>query len=100
MSDDMDFGYSLVIRPTGQLVLAIDRGKMGRCEQKGTLEAGADPRTYRIVYTKNTCNPDYGGTPMEIKIRSFTGSDLALVITGDGTERRPTYARDPKSTQQ
>jgi len=100
MSDDMDFGYTLVVRPAGQLVLTIDRGKMGRCEQKGTLAAGADARTYRIVYTKNTCNPDAGGTPMEIKILSFTGSALALLITGDGTERRPTYARDPKSAQQ
>ena len=97
--DDMDRGYNLVIDPAGKLVLTIDRGKMGRCEQKGTLEVGANPRTYRIVYTKNTCNPDYGGTPLEIKITSFTGAQLALVITGDGAERRPVYARDPKSVQ-
>jgi len=100
MSDEMDFGYALVIAPTGQLVLTIDRGKMGRCEQKGMLEAGADPRTYRIAYTKNTCNPEVGGTPLEIKILSLTDSELALLITGDGTERRPTYTRDPKSAKQ
>jgi len=97
--DDMDRGYRLVIDQTGKLVLTIDRGKMGRCEQKGTLEAGADPRSYRIVYTKNTCDPQYGGSPLEIKIASFTGGALALVITGDGAERRPVYTRDPNSAQ-
>jgi hypothetical protein len=97
--DDMDRGYRLVIDQTGKLVLTIDRGKMGRCEQKGTLETGADPRSYRIVYTKNTCDPQYGGTPLEIKIASFTGAALALVITGDGAERRPVYTRDPNSVQ-
>ena len=97
--DDMDRGYNLVIDPTGKLVLTIDRGKMGRCEQKGTLEKGVDVRTYRIAYTKNTCDPQYGGTPLEIKIASFTGAALALVITGDGAERRPVYTRSPTSAQ-
>ena len=98
--DDMDRGYTLVIDLAGKLVLTIDRGKMGRCEQKGTLEKGADPRSYRIAYTKDTCNPPAAGpTPLAIKIVSFTGGALALVITGDGTERRPVYTRDPKSAQ-
>ncbi|MBA3458121.1 MAG: hypothetical protein H0T42_33885 [Deltaproteobacteria bacterium] len=97
--DELDRGYTLVIDPAGALLLTIDRGKMGKCEQKGTLVTDGNPRWYRIVYTKNTCNPDYGGTPLEIKIASFTGTELALVITGDGAERRPVYTRDPKSAE-
>jgi hypothetical protein len=98
--DDMDRGYNLVIDPTGKLVLTIDRGKMGRCEQKGTLEQGADARTYRLAYTKDTCNPPAAApVPLDLKIASFTGAALALVITGDGAERRPVYTRDPKSAQ-
>jgi hypothetical protein len=99
MSDDLDWGYTLAIQPGGQLLLTIDRGKMGRCEQKGTLEPGADPRSYKIAYTKNTCSPEYGGTPLEIRVASFTGSALSLVMSGHGAERHPTYARDPKSVQ-
>jgi len=97
---ELDWGYNLAIDPQGRYLLTIDRGKMGKCEQKGVLAAGADPRSYSLVFTKNTCDPEAGGRTLAIKVASYTGTTLALVVTGDGVERRPTYTRDPKSAQQ
>lgn len=96
-ADDLDWGYTLQVEPDGKLLLTIDRGKMGRCEQKGTLQPGANPRTYQIVYAKDTCNPDYGGTPLTLEIASFTGTVLTVAVTGAGKHTTRTYQRDPKS---
>ncbi len=96
---ELDWGYTLVIDPQGRYLLTIDRGKMGRCEKKGVLAQGADPRSYSLAFTKNTCEQVPTAT-LTIKIESFTGTELALVVTGDGTERRPIYKRDPKLAQQ
>lgn len=96
-ADDLDWGYLLRIEGDGALLLTIDRGKMGRCEQRGVLQPGADARTYQLTYAKNTCNPDAGGTPLAVEVASFTGGALSLAITGDGTVQRRTYQRDPKS---
>jgi len=96
---ELDWGYTLVIDPQGRYLLAIDRGKMGKCEKKGVLAQTSDPRNYSLVFTKNTC--DQTATPaLAIKVESFTGDELALLVTGDGTERRPIYKRDPKLVQQ
>lgn len=97
---ELDWGYNLVIDAQGRYLLTIDRGKMGKCEQKGVLAQTADPKNYSIVFTKNTCDPERGGVTLAIKIESFTGSELALVVTGDGSERRPVYRRDPKLVQE
>ena len=88
MSDDMDFGYSLVIRPTGQLVLAIDRGKMGRCEQKGTMKPSS-PRVFQVTYTRGECNPQAVNIPLDMSVASFTGTSLTVVV---GDQKR-TYTR-------
>jgi hypothetical protein len=95
--DDMDFGYSLEIGADGAFLLAIDRGKLGRCEQKGTLAAGTDARSYKIAFAKNTCDPEYAGGTIDIAIASFTGSALVVVTTFAGSALRRTYGRDPKS---
>jgi len=95
--DDMDFGYSLEVGADGAFVLVMDRGKLGRCEQKGTLAVGSDPRSYKIAYAKDTCDREYGGGTIDIAIASFTGGELVVVTTFAGTAQRRTYARAPES---
>lgn len=97
---ELDWGYNLVLDAQGRYHLTIDRGKMGKCEKKGMLAQTADTKNYSLTFSKNTCEPGVAGVTLTIRIESFTGSELALVVTGDGTERRPVYRRDPKSVQQ
>ncbi|MFN0247195.1 MAG: hypothetical protein ACKV2T_09805 [Kofleriaceae bacterium] len=93
--DDMDFGYVLEVGVGGAFRIAMDRGKLGRCEQKGTLVSGDDPRSYKIAYEKNTCDPDYAGGTIDIAIASFTRDALVVVTTFAGTSLRRTYTRLP-----
>jgi hypothetical protein len=90
-SDDMDWGYRMTIEPGGVIDIWIDRGKLGRCEQKGTIEPAGDSRVFRITYTRGECNPQVVGIPITMSIGSFTGDTLTVVV---GDQRR-TYARAP-----
>lgn len=94
--DDLDFGYSLQVSADGGYLLVVDRGKMGRCEQKGALVGTADPRRYQIAFVKDTCDPEYTGGTIEIAVASFTADELVLVTTFAGTPLRRTYARAPE----
>jgi hypothetical protein len=100
-SDDSDWGYRLTIDKAGALAQVVDRGKMGRCEQKGTLVVDeATPKQFQITYDKNECNRDYNGAALQIKVASFTGEMLTLVVTGYGSEERHVYKRAPAPAAQ
>jgi hypothetical protein len=90
-SDEMDWGYKMTISPPSTIDVWIDRGKMGRCEQKGTLEA-TSPRVFRVVYTRGECNPQAVNVPIDMSVASFTGQNLTIVV---GDQKR-TYARAPQ----
>jgi len=92
-SDELDWAYKLSVEPTGAIALVIDRNKMGICEQKGTLAAGSEPKSFQLTYERNECNRDYAGAVLQMKIASFTGDALTVVITGYGSEERRTYTR-------
>ena len=82
----MDFGYTLTLSPDGGFDQFIDRNRMGKCEQKGTL-AGAQG-AFKLAYSRDDCrdNPLNGPPPeVAVKIESFTGDALTLAI---GTNRR------------
>ena len=87
-NDDMDFGYSMTIDDKGGIDVWIDRGKLGRCEQKGTIEP-AQSRTFRVVYKVGECNPQAVGIPIVMKVASFTGANLTVVVG----EQTRTYQR-------
>ncbi|HEY5924226.1 MAG TPA: hypothetical protein VIV11_21260 [Kofleriaceae bacterium] len=89
-SDDMDWGYSMTIEPSGVIEVWIDRGKAGRCEEKGTLEP-AGSRTFKLTYTRGECNPQAVNVPMDLKIGSFTGNTLTIVVANETR----TYERAP-----
>lgn len=89
-SDDMDVGYSMTIDDKGGIDVWIDRGKMGRCEQKGSI-AAAQNRTFRVVYKIADCVPQSAGVPLDMKVPSFTGESLTVVV---GDQSR-TYQRAP-----
>ncbi len=82
----MDFGYTLTLGRDGSFDQWIDRNRMGKCEQTGTL-TGAQG-AFRLVYARDDCrdNPLNGPPPaIDVKIESFTGDALTLAI---GANRR------------
>ena len=87
-SDDLDWGYSMTIAPTGEIDVWIDRGKMGRCEQKGTIVAQGN-RTFRVTYSRGECNPRAVNTPLALMVTSFTGEALTVVVA----DQSRTYQR-------
>lgn len=90
-SDDLDWGYSMTIEPSGVIDVWIDRGKAGRCEQRGTIEPARASRTFRVIYRRGECDPEAVGVPLELTVRSFTGDVLAIVVAGQAR----TYQRAP-----
>ncbi|HUS29291.1 MAG TPA: hypothetical protein VMZ53_12320 [Kofleriaceae bacterium] len=78
-SDDMDWSYEMTIDTKGGIDVWIDRGKMGRCEQKGTIVALAD-RLVRVIYTRGECNPQAVKVPIDMKVTSFTGQSLTVEV--------------------
>jgi hypothetical protein len=90
-SDDMDWGYKMTITAPSTIDVWIDRGKMGRCEQKGTLKPSS-PRVFQVTYTRGECNPQAVNVPIDMSIASFTGSSLTVVV---GDQKR-VYTRAPQ----
>jgi hypothetical protein len=94
--DEMDRGYRMTIGKDNTFDLVIDRGKVGNCEQKGTLSPGAAPKEFTLQYEKNECNRDYTGAGIQLKVASFTGDTLAVVMVGYGVEERHAFKRAPR----
>ena len=90
-SDDMDWGYKMTITAPSTIDVWIDRGKMGRCEQKGTLKASS-PRVFQVTYTVGECNRQAVNIPIDMSIASFTGTSLTVVV---GDQKR-VYTRAPQ----
>jgi hypothetical protein len=78
-SDEMDWSYDMTIDTQGEIDVWIDRGKMGRCEQKGTIIALSD-RLVRIIYTRGECNPQAVRVPIDMRVTSFTGESLTVEV--------------------
>jgi hypothetical protein len=87
-NDEMDWGYAMTIDGNGVIDVWIDRGKMGRCEQKGTIAAQAS-RVFRVTYTKGECNPQAVNVPIDMKVTSFTGESLTVSVA----DQSRTYQR-------
>ena len=92
-SNEVDWGFFLTIDKQGLMDLVIDRGKMGRCEQRGTLAAGADKQTFAIVYQRNECDRPHTGQTLSVHVESFTGDQLVLGIKGDGVDEHRRFTR-------
>lgn len=89
-SDAMDNSYSMTIEATGVIDVWIDRGKTGRCQQKGTI-APAGTRKFKVTYTRGECNPQAVNIPIELTVTSFTGDALTIAVAGEPR----TYQRAP-----
>ena len=94
-SDEMDWSYDMTITAKGDIDVWIDRGKMGRCEQKGTIVALAD-KMVRMIYTKGECNPQAVRVPIDMHVTSFTGDSLTVEVVGQS--RTYSRASDDKAT--
>lgn len=79
-SDDLDFTYMLAITPDGTLDLWIDRNKLGRCEEKGTLVPAGQAGTFALTYRVNDCHRAAVGKTQQVVVESFTGDALRIGI--------------------
>jgi hypothetical protein len=94
-SDEMDWSYEMTIDAKGGIDVWIDRGKMGRCEQKGTIIALSD-RLVRVIYTRGECNPQAVKVPVDMRVTSFTGQSLTVEVANQA--RTYQRASDDKPT--
>jgi hypothetical protein len=93
--DDMSWSYALTIKPDGNFVGKIDRGKLPRCDREGTL-APEGGRKFKLAMRKNTCEQaKVNAGVAEVEVASYTGNVLTIVVTTDGVEDRRTYTRRP-----
>jgi hypothetical protein len=99
-NDDLDWGYRLQIVADGRLVLHVDRGKLGPCDQAGRLVQGDGPSTFVLTLTKDSCSKTGPtGGQLAVGVKSYTGQQLTLAYAvGENTVQR-TYQRDPQSVQ-
>jgi hypothetical protein len=91
--NEVDWGFFLTIDADGKLDLVIDRGKMGRCEQRGMLVAGADAKTFSITFDRNECDRAHAGEKLALTVESFTGDEILIAVKGDGVDERRRYQR-------
>jgi len=80
-SDELDFTYTLTIGADGAYEQWIDRNRIGRCRQKGTL-AGTG-KALQLTYQIDDCKRDDIGTTQPLAIESFTGDALTIAIAGE-----------------
>nr|HEX4318599.1 hypothetical protein [Kofleriaceae bacterium] len=93
--DDMGWFYTLTIDASGKLVQYVERDKLGRCEQKGTLAKGDSPTHYTLALAHDTCKELADAPSGPLAIDSFTGT--ALTLTVGATQR--VYRRDPNAVK-
>jgi hypothetical protein len=92
-NNEMDELYDMTIDAKGGIDVWIDRGKLGRCEQKGTIVALAD-RLVRVIYTRGECNPQAVRVPIDMRVTSYTGESLTVEVANQPR----TYQRAVEST--
>jgi hypothetical protein len=89
--DDIGWFYTLTIDAKGGFVQYVERDKLGRCEQKGTLTQTDSPKHYTLALAKDTCKELADAPSGPLAIDSFTGGALELTV---GAAHRA-YHRDP-----
>ena len=96
-SDDLDWFYALSLRADGDLELAIDRGKLGRCVTHATLVQAAAAPSFELSVVVDECHRDRAAGPLHAVFPSFTGKTLTLELTDAGMTSRHTFSRAPES---
>jgi len=96
--------FRLTIGADGSITTVIfDRARATSCKQAG--RAGRTPTgSYHVVWSTDGCYgiPARGGpSEIDVKVTSFTGARLVLVVTGDGVVEHHVYTRapEPSATQ-
>jgi len=94
-NDDMDWLYRLTIVPDGRFVMSVERGKLGSCEQRGTVAHYGEGASFLLTLTKDSCSKGEGGQ-LPFTIPSFTGDAMTLAYKVGTTKTKRFYTRDPK----
>ena len=98
-SDDLDWGYVLMIRGDGDFDLNLDRGKLGPCRQHATLLRGSTAPKFELEVDIDDCHRDRAAGSLFVTFPSFTGTTLTVEeLDGDYHERR-TYTRAKHACQ-
>lgn len=98
-NDDLDWLYRLSILPGGRFVMKVDRGKMGPCEQRGTIAHYGEGASFMLTLTWDTCSHSDGGN-LPFTIPSFTGDAMTLAYKVGTAKTKRFYTRDPKVPRQ
>lgn len=94
-NDDMDWLYRLRISPDGRFAMGVERGKLGNCEQRGTIAQYGEGASFMLTITRDTCSDSEGGS-LPFTIPSFTGDKMTLAYKVGTTKTKRFYSRDPK----
>ena len=95
-NDDMDWLYRLTIVPDGRFVMSVERGKMGPCEQRGTVAHYGEGASFMLTLTRDSCSKGEGGQ-LPFTIPSFTGDAMTLAYKVGTAKTKRFYTRDPKA---
>ena len=90
--DDLDFGYVLQLGP-GDLLLTVNRGKLGTCNLHAKPIQGAQPPKFELEVVIDDCHRDRQAGPMFVAFPSLTANHLVVEITDGADVTRRTYDR-------
>jgi hypothetical protein len=90
--DDLDFGYVLQLGP-GDLLLTVNRGKLGTCDLHAKPIQGAQPPKFELEVMIDDCHRDRQAGPLFVAFPSLTATQLVVEITDGADVTRRTYAR-------
>jgi len=94
-NDDMDWLYRLTVVPDGRFVMSVERGKLGPCEQRGTIAQYGEGASFMLTITRDSCSHGEGGS-LPFTIPSFTGDRMTLAYKVGTSKTKRFYQRDPK----
>jgi len=93
--DDLDFSYTLQLAP-GDLLLAVNRGKLGTCNLHAKPILGAKSPKFELEVVVDECHRDRAAGPIHVAFPSFTGKQLSVEISDGAEVTTRTYARSVK----
>ena len=92
-NDQLDWFYKLTIGRDGDLVLAVDRDKMGRCELHAHALRDARPPSFELEVSLDECHRDRTAGTIELRVPSYDGHHAVIELVAGGQTERHAFTR-------